>query len=97
MIMVLDIYRVLARCYLMKFFLSFSQTILIPQLGLGVLLGLAMIHRKNEIITKKLSQSVPIFHVSLSFICLLFSQHGILYMQFFLNIHKGFSLWEVFP
>ena len=46
----------------------------VPQLDLGVLLGLAIVHRKKEIITKKLSQSVPIFHVSLSFIYL-FSQH----------------------
>ena len=38
-----------------------------------------------------------IFHVPLSIIYQLFSPYHILYMQFFLNIHKGFFLWSVFP
>ena len=38
------------------------------------------------------SRFVPIFHVSLSIIYLLLLPHHVLYMQFFLNIFKGFSL-----
>ena len=38
------------------------------------------------------SESVPIFHVSLSIIYLLFFPYHVLYTWFFLNICKGFSL-----
>ena len=39
-----------------------------------------------------LSRSVPIFHVSLSFIYLLFSPYHVLYTRFFLNICKRYAL-----
>ena len=41
-----------------------------------------------------LSQSLAIFHVSLSTIYLLFLSYRVLYMRFFLNICEGFSLWQ---
>ena len=41
-----------------------------------------------------LSRSLPIFHVSLSIIYLLFLPYHVLYTWFFLNICRGFSLWQ---
>ena len=41
-----------------------------------------------------LSQSLPIFHVSLSIIYQLFSPYHTLYTSFLLSISKGFSLYQ---
>ena len=44
-----------------------------------------------------LSRFVPIFHVFLSIMYLLFSQYHVLFTRFFLNICKGFSLQQFSP